>query len=240
MINEKGFTLAEVLVTLGIIGVVAAMTLPGLIAKHQKIVTITALKKNYAALQSAAQYSMSKYGEPLYWDGLTIWMNSTLCENNLCDKFVSQFLENVKAAKIYEAQHVPTFGVFEFCGSDEVYKTLTDDTRSVAAGSGDARQNYTSVSLTDGSCWLFYFRGAGTEANTRLFQILVDINGPHKKPNRYGIDTFSFELMGNGKIGPLAADDCKKAFNDTGMGQGCAYKIIKDSWQIKNDYYWHW
>ena len=32
----NGFTLAEVLITLGIIGVVAAMTLPGLIAKHRK------------------------------------------------------------------------------------------------------------------------------------------------------------------------------------------------------------
>ena len=33
---KKGFTLAEVLITLGIIGVVAAMTMPTLIQNHQK------------------------------------------------------------------------------------------------------------------------------------------------------------------------------------------------------------
>ncbi len=43
---KAGFTLAEVLITLGIIGIVAAMTIPGLIAKHQKIVTATQLKKH--------------------------------------------------------------------------------------------------------------------------------------------------------------------------------------------------
>lgn len=41
----NGFTLAEVLITLGIIGVVAAMTLPGLIAKHRKTVIETKLAR---------------------------------------------------------------------------------------------------------------------------------------------------------------------------------------------------
>lgn len=240
MEKENGFTLAEVLITLGIIGVIAALTLPALIAKYQKTVVLTSLKKNYAALQSAAQYSMSKYGEPIYWDGFQMYGNSTLCENNLCNKFVNKFVENVKTVKVFEAQRAAQFGSFSFCGNNKIYKTLTDDTRSVAAGSGDARQNYASVSLTDGSCWLFYFRGAGSEINTSLMLILVDVNGPEKAPNRYGADTFKFELFGNGKLSPQNVDDCKKAFNDTGMGQGCAYKIVKDGWQIKNDYYWKW
>lgn len=36
MTIDKGFTLAEVLITLGIIGVVAAMTMPALISNHKK------------------------------------------------------------------------------------------------------------------------------------------------------------------------------------------------------------
>ena len=43
--KQTAFTLAEVLITLGIIGVVAAMTLPSLIANHQKQVYVTGLKK---------------------------------------------------------------------------------------------------------------------------------------------------------------------------------------------------
>ena len=44
---QVGFTLAEVLITLGIIGVVAAMTIPNLIAKYQKEQTVVKLKKHY-------------------------------------------------------------------------------------------------------------------------------------------------------------------------------------------------
>ena len=50
---KKGFTLAEVLITLGIIGVVAAMTLPTLIEKHQKKVSAVRLEQTYSQLSQA-------------------------------------------------------------------------------------------------------------------------------------------------------------------------------------------
>lgn len=50
---KKSFTLAEVLITLGIIGIIAAMTLPALIAKYQQMVLINMWKKHYASLQNA-------------------------------------------------------------------------------------------------------------------------------------------------------------------------------------------
>ena len=40
MKTKFGFTLAEVLITLGIIGVVAALTLPSLVTNYQKQVTV--------------------------------------------------------------------------------------------------------------------------------------------------------------------------------------------------------
>ena len=43
--NKKAFTLVEVLITLGIIGVVAAMTLPALIQKQHRKETSVKLKK---------------------------------------------------------------------------------------------------------------------------------------------------------------------------------------------------
>lgn len=43
--NSNGFTLAEVLVTLGIIGIVAALTMPTLIENHRKQVLRTQVKK---------------------------------------------------------------------------------------------------------------------------------------------------------------------------------------------------
>ena len=48
---KKAFTLAEVLITLGIIGVVAAITIPGLIAKYQKETLIE--KEQIASLSTS-------------------------------------------------------------------------------------------------------------------------------------------------------------------------------------------
>ena len=56
------FTLAEVLITLGIIGVVAAMTLPTLIQKHQRLVLETQLKKTYTTFSQGIQKAMADDG----------------------------------------------------------------------------------------------------------------------------------------------------------------------------------
>jgi len=65
---KKGFTLAEVLITLGIIGVVTAITMPILISNHQKIVTETRLKKFYSAFNQAIQHSVPDNGDFTGWE----------------------------------------------------------------------------------------------------------------------------------------------------------------------------
>lgn len=44
--DNRAFTLAEVLITLGIIGIVAALTIPTLLTEHAKRSTVTQLKKH--------------------------------------------------------------------------------------------------------------------------------------------------------------------------------------------------
>lgn len=63
MKNKFGFTLAEVLITLGIIGVVAALTIPSLVVKHRKQVVVTKLKKASSALMQAYNMSNLEYGD---------------------------------------------------------------------------------------------------------------------------------------------------------------------------------
>lgn len=60
--KEKGFTLAEVLITLGIIGVVAAMTIPTLMANIRGHQYRTKLKKGFSTLSQAAKMSQAQYG----------------------------------------------------------------------------------------------------------------------------------------------------------------------------------
>lgn len=63
-----GFTLAEVLVTLGIIGIVAALTIPTLVANYRKKVVVSKLKKVYSDLQQAVKLSEADNGTCDTWD----------------------------------------------------------------------------------------------------------------------------------------------------------------------------
>ncbi len=65
--HKCGFTLAEVLITLGIIGVVAAMTMPALISNHNKKEVETRLQRVDSILNSVVKLAENDYGEPRYW-----------------------------------------------------------------------------------------------------------------------------------------------------------------------------
>ena len=66
--KKAAFTLAEVLITLGVIGIVAAMTLPMLVAKYQKLVATTQLKRIYSILTNAELMAIKDFGDRKYWD----------------------------------------------------------------------------------------------------------------------------------------------------------------------------
>ena len=78
--RKVAFTLAEVLITLGIIGVVAAMTLPTLVANYKEKQRVTQLKKSYSILQQAYLRAVEKHGEAQYWD-LTVTQTGEDDEN---------------------------------------------------------------------------------------------------------------------------------------------------------------
>lgn len=61
--RKRAFTLAEVLITLGVIGVVASMTIPTLIQEHKKSVVVTKLKKASSSLMQAYNLSIAEYGD---------------------------------------------------------------------------------------------------------------------------------------------------------------------------------
>lgn len=61
--KKSAFTLAEVLITLGIIGVVAALTIPTLVVKHRKQVVVEKLKKTSSSLLQASNLSKVDYGD---------------------------------------------------------------------------------------------------------------------------------------------------------------------------------
>lgn len=67
---KKAFTLAEVLITLAVVGVVAAMTIPTLISNYKKHTIETKLKRFYSTMNQAIKLSEIDNGSILNWEWL--------------------------------------------------------------------------------------------------------------------------------------------------------------------------
>lgn len=67
MSKKKAFTLAEVLITLGIIGVVAALTMPSLMSNYRRKVAETQLKQTYSILLNAVTKGEQEVDAPFIW-----------------------------------------------------------------------------------------------------------------------------------------------------------------------------
>lgn len=64
---QPAFTLAEVLITLGVVGVVCALTLPAVIQKYQEKVWLNQFKVTYSILSQAYLSTYQEYGLPEDW-----------------------------------------------------------------------------------------------------------------------------------------------------------------------------
>ncbi|MBR1753460.1 type II secretion system protein, partial [bacterium] len=89
----RGFTLAEVLITLGIIGVVAALTIPTLISNNNKRIVETRLAKFYSTINQAIELSEVENGDKTKWDLL-----STNADDNIAwfNKYLEPYLKTTK------------------------------------------------------------------------------------------------------------------------------------------------
>ena len=95
----KAFTLAEVLITLGIIGVVAALTMPVLIQNYKQKLIITRLKKFYSTMSQAVLRSSIDNGPSGDWIIAKGWQdgNTTKALQNFYDKYLAKYIINVQA-----------------------------------------------------------------------------------------------------------------------------------------------
>lgn len=204
---KKGFSLAEVLLTLGIIGVIAAMTLPTLIANYKEKAAVTKLKKVYSTIQTAYNYTMMEEGPTKFWGALR--GIETGGELVLLEKF-SKYM---KFSKIC--------GHDKGCFPDINYKTVKNTEYANWNELGDRAK----AILPDGTLIMFNMTYAG-ESDA---QIYVDING-FKGPNKLGEDFFYFFVYDN-KIIPAGApeiqgEDYFQQYCLTEKGYGCTAWVL--------------
>lgn len=171
------FTLAEVLITLGIIGVVSSMTLPAVVQKEQEKVTVARVKKAYSILSQAYLMTSQKYGTPDEWGATT--MNEASSHIFVANKFIPfmKVTKNCIGMSSVETQ--------KYCT-----KTMYDI------------NSYASVKIADGITIIFRTWNGNCSTNhsdsNKYLQnvcgwIAVDTNATGK-PDIWGRDIFSFYL----------------------------------------------
>ena len=94
--KQKAFTLAEVLITLGVIGIVTAMTLPTLIQSNKNVEVEAKLKKFYSIMNQAILLSEIDNGPYKLWP--TPCNGSSNCEAYL-EKYIKPYFTTIKLTK---------------------------------------------------------------------------------------------------------------------------------------------
>jgi prepilin-type N-terminal cleavage/methylation domain-containing protein len=209
--NKKGFTLSEVLITLGIIGVVAVLTLPSVIQKQHEKATVVKVKKMYNILSQAYVYAVKEYGLPDEW-GM----------NNAKDMRNKLFINIKKIKNCDIASKKDECGV----AGHYYYMSGTENT--------DLINNAYSSSLSDGTTLMVYknvsncheYRGNGQFLQNQCGWIYVDVNG-NKAPNTYGKDLFCFYLTKYGIIPVGTVNETSYPFSACKTdGAGCTAWLI--------------
>ena len=226
---KKAFTLSEVLITLVVIGVVAAITLPTVFADWQKERTLSALKKTYSFFSNAMQLAIMKEGP------IDTWKIKTYA-TGAWEYTETYVLPYVSIAKNCNVETTPEC---EF-----KYTYLSRET----SGSLDSN-NYRFV-LTDGTLAAIKTEEYTEEGVKKVKPVLtVDINGA-SAPNMYGRDIFVFEYYDDklsGKLVPYNEPNLtreqtytsgKSACNKKSSGEYCSALIMKDNWHFTKNYPW--
>ena len=182
--KKAAFTLAEVLITLGIIGIVAAMTMPSLLANYRQRVIISQLKKSFSTLQTAINTTNAEYGMPydcynIGWGGYHVTQ---------CSEFWNDFLKQLK--------------IIKSCGYGDNSCGVTYKTKSQVLAEGGSIYNSTCTFfdrpadfiiniLADGSYIITY--GGRDPLSHHYIYFGIDVNG-EKGPNKWGYDLFYLML----------------------------------------------
>ncbi len=231
---KAAFTLAEVLITLGIIGIIAALTLPALISKHNANVTLNKLKKFYTVMSQANNMAIAEYGAMNYWDGFTSFNNSEEMKAWF-DKYIKPYVQitDEKITSEFCTNTESSDGFFVFFNDGSVAQFINWSARNPNIGEDGEDQNH-SADGWNGYIHVNYYTSKKAVENpkkcinqfTFLFHDMIN--------HRYGFSPYfsNYFLQNSQQSRSTLINYVKTA----GSQQQCAGLIMYDGWQIKDDY----
>ena len=234
---KKGFTLAEVLITLGVIGVVAALTLPNLLQNHQKKVFVTQLQRTVNLVSNSATALMGDNNAASLADSYLVAVTATDDEGNVTGNY-----------KDAQGKFMNTyFKVARDCGTDNISACIGDTYYSL-----DRSKSFDLKSVLPPSAYCVTINTGATVCMESMrpdedgwhghASVIIDVNGP-SGPNTNGRDLFQFELYSDGRIGnyyqytgdpksdtKASGETCQDWKSEQGYGGSCFQHIQADGW----------
>ena len=206
---SQGFTLAEILITLVIIGVIAAATIPTMINNTKKQEYVSALKKTYSTLATVTNKIMNDEGMPR--GDIGGWATSHSAEYNVYKKYLSY----VKACNSGSQE----------CFGQGGFKHLNNTAIDASWGAFE----YPKLILSDGTQLIFVHRTNDCSQSSFgsqgiCFTIGIDVNG-EKPPNAWGKDAFIFVVKEDG----LHPAGCDGTGCPNSSGTDCACKVLREN-----------
>lgn len=221
---RRAFTLAEVLITLGVIGVVAAMTLPTLINRTHNKELHTAFLKTYSELNQLALLYVADNGISVSQDagGKGLVAGSTI-PNGIKSEIANKIFGYYRGAASVGGSIMGTNdGEGNFI---PWYAMNTLNGKKFSGGLNSTGRD--SSFLCDNSAFLNNLTGALLVLNDAPLQgqngpvVCVDING-QKGPNRFGVDYFLFIFTVDGRVLPMGQEHKNNPLPCTNSNGSCA------------------
>ena len=259
--KKRGFTLAEVLITLGIVGVVAALTAPASVMSSRNEANAARLSTVVSNMENAFQTAIAQEGvDNLY--GTSLWEenrvdatsgNKARFVGRLGQYMILNGYKDNQAA--FYGDGVQTHAMSNTGGVGQVAnvflvggRPFVIETKNGAAIFIAAQRNAFNVGVKNEAI------NSGRTLYTQAAQVAIDVNGKNG-PNVFGRDIFFFVLGENGVLYPYGGrdvtgingnidgtwDQANTVFSCTDdskgntpnvMGVGCTARVIAEGYKI--------
>lgn len=247
---KKGFTLAEVLITLGIIGVIAAMTLPSFVSNSRYQAMATKLSSTISSIDNA--------------------FTTMLTAENADDITDTKFYDHINASTPNYPASTNDLGNYLKISGYKTGQNIATDLNYLnnrpfkdLSGYNNAFTAEVAYQMKNGAI-IFYthtdrdisrtsatLSAQGGTVSRFVAQVDIDVNGS-ENPNKYGRDVFRFGLGDNGHLYPAGSlnysiitngddtyywnktsPDSSSSCDDTnGKTVGCTARLVEENFKI--------
>ncbi len=211
-VSKIAFTLAEVLITLGIIGVVASLTLPSVIANYKEKVLVEQVQKAYSEMQNA----LKLYSAQNNCSDISCISNTNQTSVELADRLYEQFQGAKKCAQ-------SPYSMRRMCKAITVKCRTPYYSNGVTAGCDTISPDFVSANgvaynaiqipecpriveqvVTDNDGFIVTDENGQPKKKqimlTNCALVYFDANGVEKGPNQFGADIYRFDLDYDGRF----------------------------------------